>query len=107
MQGTILKIKADGTIHPSSVNGPPKLELLKEAIGGGWLEAVPYFNKIVYDGKLVTCIVFCDEEGKLKEFPLNTLATNLWYVSMGQSVPDVLVGDIAIVFGDKEFMLAL
>lgn len=60
-------------------------EELQSAIGGGWIEIVPF-----PDGRFVVC----DEEGKLKEFPLNVAATDVWLSVFGPT--DVLVGDILI-----------
>jgi hypothetical protein len=97
----------------------PKLEELKAAIGGGHLEVVPGFTDIGYQGVVMNCVAFCDEDGKRKEMPVNEIATAFWEHSLhrkGKSLantppmfggPDVLVGSIAVVFGDREFMGSL
>lgn len=88
---------------------------------GGYLETVPYFHTIPdpdVDSEAVKCIAFCDEEGKLKGLPLNRVATMLWSHSLAAAnldqqvgprspMADVLVGPIAVVSGDDEFMAAL
>lgn len=60
-----------------------KLEELKTAIGGGWIQ-------VVQDPKLDIVMVI-DEEGKLKGLPLNPLATAVWEGWYGPS--DVIMGD--------------
>jgi hypothetical protein len=114
MRGTLLIFHPYETRPPEvrHVNGPPTLELLKEGIGGGYLETVPYFLTIDHDGVRHNCVAFCDEEGKLKQFDHNPEATIRWDQAMRRAVgcgcrPDYLVGQIAVVFGDREFMEAL
>lgn len=113
MKGTILICRPGETelvIRP--VDGPPTVDLLKEAIGGGHIELVPYFQLILHGGRMQRCAAFCDEDGKMKELPMNNYATELWNRSLRAtngctSDPDFLVGEVAIVFGDDEFMEAL
>jgi hypothetical protein len=114
MQGTIIKLNVDGTREMTIVNGPPPLDKLKWAIDGGPLELVPLFNTYSHDDRIVKCTVFCDEEGKNKKLPINHDATILWDAALlraghpglilGDNMADVLVGPIAVVFGDEEFM---
>jgi hypothetical protein len=119
MKGTIITIQPHGGGKLATpVDGPPTLALLKNAIGGGWIEVIPEFDSIEHEGRVYRCVAFCDEEGKLKQQPLNRLATELWNKAAlraggrgillpdGQAV-DVLVGQIAVVIGDDEFMKAL
>lgn len=93
------------------------LEDLTEAVGGH-IEVVPHFNTFGYRGTVMKCVAFCNEEGKLNGLPVNPLANVLWeralnragnslYPPAGKVPADVLVGDIAIVFGDREFMETL
>jgi hypothetical protein len=122
MKGGIISIApynrpTDLTFTP--VEGEPKLELLKNAIGGGYIELVPGFDTIEQKpGEVVKCVAFCDEEGKLNGLPANTYATILWDKALRRhggpgllqrdgTAVDVLVGPIAIVIGDDEFMEAL
>lgn len=49
----------------------------------------------------MTWAAICDEEGKLKGKPINEEATAAWYSQLTgkHKWDDVLVGDIAIVYG--------
>ena len=88
------------------LNGEPDLAVLKNAIGGGWLEAIPHWNR--YEGK--PAVAFCDEEGKMKGLPFNRTATVLWHKQLKGTVPslrDMLVGAVLVVTGDEQFMEAL
>jgi hypothetical protein len=109
MRGTILQLKADGSRSTLSVVGPPTLDALQAAIGGGYLELVPQFNTLREGEHLIRCVAFCDEEGKLKNLPFNHQATTLWREAQQRAggyglLSDVLVGSVAIVFGDRDFM---
>jgi hypothetical protein len=106
----------------------PTLDDLKDGIGGGFLELVPGFHSIEHDGELHRCMAFVDEEGKLdyrtsgvkKNGPdqTNNFASVLWDKALrrkghpgligpdGRAV-DWLVGQIAVVYGDDEFMGSL
>ena len=90
----------------------PKLDELKRALNGGWLESVPYFDTIEFEGAERKCWVLCDEEGKLKDLAYNKRATALWATALmrhGMTGPmgDVLCGPVVVLFGDDEFMEAL
>jgi hypothetical protein len=115
--GTIIQLKADGSRNEISI-AAPTLDELKAAIGGGYIELVPLFNTFERDGQLVDCVAFCDEEGKLKDMPINQEATVRWDAALRRAgypglikpdgrIADMLVGTIAVVFGDKRFMAAL
>ena len=119
MRGTILTIKPGRALSTVlEFDRAASLPQLKTAIGGGHLEVVPRFNSIEYEGEVRSCIAFCDEDGKYKNLPTNNRATLAWQTALrrtghqglldarGRAV-DWLVGDIAIVFGDDEFMEAL
>lgn len=65
------------------------LEELKKAIGGGFIQVV--YTK---DGRLMVL----DEEGKLKGFPVNPVATRLYlHGSQAPIVGDVLVCDEGMI----------
>lgn len=70
----------------------PRLDELQAAVGG-YIEVVPHFN--FFNGR--PCAAVCDEEGKLKGKPINEEATIAWRAQTNTT--DVLVGDIAIVYG--------
>jgi hypothetical protein len=73
----------------------PRLEELQSGVGG-YIEIVPGFSRFL--GK--PCVAFCDEDGKRKQMPVNSLATELWYEQVGDRY-DWLVGPIVIVTGDE------
>jgi hypothetical protein len=121
MQGSILIYKP-GMRKPEVRNFERALNLddLKDAIGGGYLEHVPSFDTIEHDGKLHRCHAFCDEHGKLdyrpgkplphQPDPPNERATLLWMLALrrrGYIPSDFLVGQIAVIIGDAEFMAEL
>jgi hypothetical protein len=111
MRGTLLIYSPAGGVTTREV-GEPKLELLKEAIGGGYLEVVPHWTSIEHGGKRRRCVAFCDEDGKRKDLPVNGAATVTWDFAMRRDkgcgcAPDYLVGNVVVVFGDREFMEAL
>ena len=114
MRGTMI------VIHPSDKDALDvhqfgraiTLDELKAGIGGGYLELVPGFTTIGVAGVVMDCVAFCDEDGKRKELPLNQAATQFWQVALERkgvrlALPDQLVGNIAVVFGDREFMDSL
>ena len=124
MKGTLVSIKPDGSLDVAEASDPDLLPVLKAAIGGGYLEAVPGFNTVPVpligggSAVVVPCVAFCDEDGKRKRLPLNERATALWndalrrrglpgLVDSSGRMHDVLVGSVAVVYGDREFMAAL
>lgn len=103
---TLVIIRADGEESEEPVR-PNDLTRFQQAVGG-YIETVPYFQ--TYKGR--RCWALCNEEGKLKGLPVNIKATRLWFEQLPgveQMEPfsvagDVLVGDVAIVFGDATLM---
>lgn len=82
----------------------PRLDKLKAGLDGGMLEIVPHFNKFMSR----KCIVFVDEEGKLKGLPRNDIAHLLWEKSYGGPIrDDYLVGPIVIIVGSPGFLAQL
>jgi len=103
----------------------PSLDFLQKAVGG-YIERVPLFNRILIDRKVTYCVVYCNEESKLKRQPVNRNATRLWDYALRHlshpdgtpqfptgllkpsgEVSDMLVGDIVVLYGDDEFMEAV
>lgn len=116
MQGTMLIFKPstiEPEVHP--FKRPPKLQELQRAVGG-WLEAVPHFLAIKHAGREHRCVAFCNEDGKLERssyshsfvgpLPINMEATRRWQ-QLNPLGGDYLVGNIAVLFGDPEFMESL
>jgi hypothetical protein len=88
-----------------------------QAAVGGFIEAVPYWDRFEVDGEVVRAVIWCNEEGKLTGLPRNVYMTDLWekhlqtqgmsrFRSSGdpRTEADFLVGSIAVVTGDDEFM---
>jgi hypothetical protein len=93
-------IRTNGSVESRSIDSPPDHTALQQAVGG-WIEMIPLFNQ--YSDE--PCVAFCDEEGKLKGKVKNERADKLWKSQLPyRSYPDHLVGDIAIVVGDRKFL---
>jgi hypothetical protein len=119
MKGTMLIIRPSEQFPETKFyNHPPSLDELRTAIGGGWLELVPYFNTIGVkaphsnSATVMDCIAFCDEEGKLKQAPFNEDATSAWEQSVRRitgniDIEDHLRGTVVVLFGDREFMASM
>jgi hypothetical protein len=105
MKGYICRIPAGLTEMETvtEVTDPSVLSQLREVVGG-YIEVVPRFSKFALDDRTVTCVAFCNEMGKLHNLPYNMRATELWHTQLGFDPHDVLAGDVAIVWGDEEFM---
>lgn len=106
--GRIEVWKADGAkdIHhfttPYGKPGGPTLKDLQSYVGG-YIEIVPYFHD--YQGNRV--VVFCNEDGKLDGLLYNQAATEAWHQNPKVAGCDVLVGDVAVCFGDDAFLDSL
>jgi hypothetical protein len=97
----------------------PTLDEMRTAIGGGYIELVPWFKTIgvavgpdAMSATIMDCVAFCDEEGKLKHLPVNENATSAWEQAVrritGKSgLDDRLCGTVIILYGDKAFMESL
>jgi hypothetical protein len=82
----------------------PDFHKLKIGLNGGLLEIVPRFNRFMSR----PCIVFVDEEGKLKNLLPNRTAQLLWEKAYGGPiVEDYLVGNVVIVVGSQGFLAQL
>lgn len=101
MKGKATIIAPDGTETVTEFTAQPGLEFLKKAVGG-FIEIVPYWNKF----RDAECVVFCNEEGKLHNLPINRKATEHWH-SVAPAVGDILLGSVLILTGDDEFLEAL
>jgi Domain of unknown function (DUF3846) len=103
MKGTITIFRPDAVISEQrKLDAPPGLEVLHELVGG-YIERVPLWPK--YEGQ--PCVALCDEEGKLKNYPVNMAATQAWRRVAPAFTDDVLVGTVVVLTGDSEFMNAL
>jgi hypothetical protein len=116
MRGTVLIFypDADRRAAPTLLpfHRPMTLQEMKDGIGGGYVERIPHFDTIPFNGVIMDCVALCDEDGKRKELSPNSVATALWDHAMHRSAgcgcaPDFLVGKVAVIFGDREFMSEL
>lgn len=116
MQGKMIVYRPDSrTPAVTHFARPPSLGTLQKVVGG-YIEAVPYWNTYLDTDAVeaVPCFAFCNEHGKLEQMPHNHAATALWqqaiertYGKPGTPGGDTLVGTVAILTGDDEFMRAL
>ena len=102
MQGTLTLISEAGLISDVGVTNPRTYKEIKKLLNGGMLQLIPHFD--TYNNK--PCHAYCDDEGKIKQLPINEFATILWMTQLPSPIDDVLVGPIVIVTGDDEFMAA-
>jgi len=115
MKGTMLIYKVDATAPEivAFVDAAPTLDDLQKAVEGD-IQTVPEFDHIRINGERHTAWAICNEDGKVKEMPVNKLATLLWeQIAANKGLKlrdakgdflDVLVGPVAVLYGDKEFM---
>ena len=113
MKGEVRIIHASGSETVVEMVKVPKLKQLQSAVGDGYIEQIPSFNTVKWrsEKKIQVCYAFANEDGKRLKLPLNVRATELWFAASRRNggmgmFPDYLVGDVAIVSGDIEFMKA-
>jgi hypothetical protein len=115
MQGTlyILYASPSATARKVQLDRPVTQEEIQDAVGGS-IGFITNFDTISQDGKVSLCYAFCDEEARSRNRPLNRVATTLWSQALvrrfgcGQAeLPEVLLGSVALITGDSEFMEAL
>lgn len=104
MKGQVTIIKANGETETHQYDGNrPSLKDFQKWVGG-YIEIIPGFRR--YQGK--PAVAFANEEGKLKDLPVNEAATKLWGQAFGRPIlSDVLVGDVVICQGDEAWMDSL
>jgi Domain of unknown function (DUF3846) len=105
-KGKFLYIIKPGDLVISSgepIRNKVKLEILQAEVKG-YIELVPFFNRF-YERN---CIAFCNENGKMRNLPLNKLAQELWEKSLGRNIyEDHLVGNIVIIVGPPSYLRTL
>lgn len=99
MTNKMIVLFADGRVVEEEKHSRVLLTELQAAVGG-YIEVVPGFH--TYEGN--ACVVYCDEEGKLKDKPVNATASQAWEDALGMFIGDVLVGDIVVLVGDDRFL---
>lgn len=92
----VLVIKTDGTVEKTVQPKAPTYEQQKAAVGG-YIETIPYFTNLIYDGRQYKRgTAYANEEGRLHGLPLNPLASALWMSSCPGGEPSrmLLCGDV-------------
>lgn len=100
MHGKMIIIGTDGSETVTEYTGTIPLADMQSAVGG-YIEIIPMFER--FRGE--TCVAFCNEEGKMYSLDYNRKATEHWRAV--HSSRDFLVGPVAIVIGNDEFLRAL
>lgn len=106
MKGRLVTYSPTLDIAIKEYDKPIPLRDLQSAIGG-YIEVVPLWDQFKFGEMIERAAVFCDEDGKGKNLPLNHAMTVLWRAHLsrlGRRTTDYLVGPIAVVTGDDEFM---
>jgi hypothetical protein len=106
IKGTLLLFKpreVQPIVH--KIIAVPTVEQLRRMIGG-FVELVPDFDSIEYDGEVRDCVVLCSECSKRERLPVNAHATVLWNRARRRRGhppnPDFLAGPVVVVFDDSE-----
>lgn len=117
MRGTLLVFQPHALPQVREFSQPPTLEEVQAAVGGD-LQVVPGFRTIRYGTMVMDCVALCDANGNHKGLAMNNLATVAWKEALRRAVDaglwrselmptDPLVGTVAVLFGDRDFMDAL
>lgn len=71
----------------------PDLETLRAAIGGGYIQNLPLFDRVEIDTTVhnKNVIAYCDEDGRSRGLPFNRKATIAWLQCMDDEHPFVYV----------------
>ena len=115
---TIL-IRPDGTHEAKQwTEGRPDAHWLHQQVEG-YIEPVPYWHSFIENGKRLSCIAYCNEDGKREEKAYNHRATVAWDAALKRArtgdgmvifpggvgdLGDHLVGNVVLVIGDEWFM---
>ena len=117
MRGRLLVFVPHALPQVTEFSRPPTLEEVQAVIGGD-LQVVPGFRSIRYGDVVMDCFALCNANGKRKGLAINNVATIAWKEALRRAVEaglwrsevmptDSLVGTVAVLFGDREFMDAL
>jgi hypothetical protein len=92
--GIVITIPADvmQAIRSRETDDQPTLQQLQDIVDG-YIQIVPGWDD--YMGK--EAVVYCNEDGKLRQLPINQRATALWFAKLGYLGDDVLCGDVVLV----------
>lgn len=100
MGNRLVTIVTSGGVTSEDLAAIPPLDELQRRVGGGLIQVVPRWDR--YGDE--SCIVLCNEEGKLRGMPVNVEATDCWHRALGRQVDDYLVGPIVLLVGDDAFL---
>lgn len=105
MKGTMVIVRWNYEMESHDVTVENVAQEVRKAVGGD-VELIPRFESYRDEhGQIRRCVAFCNEHGKLEQQPVNVYATHMWYTALnGLMINDYLAGDIAVVYGDDEFM---
>jgi len=117
MHGTLLVFQPYGVPQVREFSHPPSQEEVQAVVGGD-LQVVPGFRTIRYGAVVMDCVALCDAKGNLEDLAMNNLATIAWKEALRRAIDaglwrsevmptDPLVGTVAVLFGDPEFIDAL
>ena len=117
MRGTLLVFQPHAVPQVREFSHPPSQEEVQVVVGGD-LQVVPGFRTIRYGAVVMDCFALCNANGKHKGLAMNDLATIAWKEALRRAIDaglwrsevmptDPLVGSVAVLFGDREFMDAL
>ena len=117
MHGTLLVFQPHALPQVRECSQPPSLEVVLAVVGGD-LQVVSGFRSIRYCNMVMDCVALCDAKGNLEDLAMNNLATIAWKEALRRAIDaglwrsevmptDPLVGTVAVLFGDPEFMDAL
>lgn len=112
MMGSCIILRPDAPIETRTYAGLVDDDHFSDIIGG-LLQQVPLFDHwIDTQGKMRECIMYVDEEARLKQLPINHIATAYWqYLLANRKMPigrnQILFGTAIIIFGDEDFMEAV
>jgi len=105
VKGFITTIAVDGKTTSRELDKVPPLEVLREGVGGGHIEHIPYWDTIMLLDLPHPACAFCHEESKLNGMDVNWKATVLWHAQAPHMAgQDVLCGPVVVLYGDPEFM---
>jgi hypothetical protein len=111
MMGYIELFRADDQTNSRLYRATHPLTLQRaHRLVGGYIEVVPHWvTNLHNDGHLYDACAVCNEDGKGLQLPVNRLATARWAQAIGMPIHDlvkrdVLVGNIVLIFGDRQFM---
>jgi hypothetical protein len=116
MRGSMILFQPGREPELREFDRSPTLEELQASLGG-YLQTVPFFDTIGYGGTVLNCVAFCNEHAKLDHLPTNEGATIAWERALQRcgyelrdksgALKDWLVGQVILLFGDREFMETL